>query len=369
MELGVSLTKFDIACQRLVAQQIAGPRFDQARDVVRWMGALQGQDYRQALWAVGLRTGTATAATVEQAIEDREILFTWPMRGTLHVVPAEDAKWMIGLTATRQLAGDRRRQEQLGLDEAMLSRSRQLIEAALTGGKRRTRSELMRLLDDNGISTASQRGYHILYYLALREVICLGPLAGKEQTFVLLDEWVPKPRRLGREDALAELSRRYFTSHGPATLPDFARWTGLTLTESRRGLELVKNELASVTVDGEAYWQGESSPATGRADPPAAHLLPGFDEYLLGYKNRDAVLPPEHANKIVPGGNGVFKPIIVVGGDVVGTWKRAVKKQGVEITVTPFAHLAVPTETVAEAAQRYAAFLNLPLRSIQQTSE
>ncbi|HXR64610.1 MAG TPA: winged helix DNA-binding domain-containing protein [Ktedonobacteraceae bacterium] len=353
----------DIASQRLLNQHIAGEQFKQPEEVVRWMGAMQAQDYLQALWAIGLRVQSATLATIEQAINAGKILRTWPMRGTLHFVPSEDAQWMLKLSATRMLAGDKRRQKQLEIDETILARTHQLFRDALTGGKRLSRLHMMKLLEDAGISTQGQRGYHLLWYMAQAGLICLGPLENKGQTFVLLNEWAPQARELSREEGLVELARRYFTSHGPATIQDFAWWAGLTLTDARIGLEAVKAAFLVDKIDGQEYWIAQDAAEQNAGNPSSVHLLPGFDEYLLGYKDRSAVLAAEHSNKIVPGNNGVFFPMIVVAGLVAGTWKRTLGKNTLDIVLKPFAPLGDVEEQAIEAAKEYSDFLGLPLAS------
>ncbi|HEV8190868.1 MAG TPA: winged helix DNA-binding domain-containing protein [Ktedonobacterales bacterium] len=367
------MTNPDIAHRRLLHHHIAGERFGHPDEVVTWMGAMQAQDYQQALWAVGLRMSAPTLASVEEAIASGKIVRTWPMRGTLHFVAAENVKWMLELLAPRRLAADGTRLRQLELDERILARCGQLFRDALRGGKRLSRAAMMRLLEDAQINPTGQRGYHILWYLAQTGLICLGPIEGNEQTFVLLDEWVPVARQLSREAALAELAGCYFASHSPATVTDFAGWAGLTLADARAGLETAQSAapgLVPMKHDGKDYWlvnEAQDAPDHMLHDASGVYLLPGFDEYLLGYKDRGDVLAAEHANKVVPGGNGVFYPIIVVGGQVIGTWKRTFKKNAVAITLSPFTHLAVPRERLAEAAQRVSDFVGLPLAATAVT--
>lgn len=363
------MTAPDIAHRRLLNLRIAGARCDHPAAVVRWMGAMQAQEYQQALWAIGLRTRSATLADVEQAIADREIVRTWPMRGTLHFVPAENARWMLALCAPRRLAADGLRLRQLELDERILGRCGQLFRAALQGGGRLSRAGMLRLLEDARISTEGQRGYHILWYLAQTGLICLGPMQGKEQTFVLLDEWVHASRPLSREAALAELAGGYFASHGPATIGDFANWAGITLADARIGLESAKPGLVSEKLGVKDYWLANAAADHAAPDRSSVYLLPGFDEYLLGYKDRADVLAAEHASKAVPGGNGIFLPLLVVGGQVVGTWKRAVKKGRVAITLSPFTPLDVASEHLVAAAECYAAFLGVPLASARMADD
>ena len=348
-----------LAYQRLINQHIEGPKFTTPEEVVRWMGAMQAQDYGQAVWAIGSRTDSATLKDVEQAIADRKILRTWPMRGTIHFVPAKDAKWMLQLSAARMIAADARRLRQLELDESIIEQCGRLFYTAMQDGKPLPRPIMMQLLEDAGIGTKNQRGYHILWHLAQTGLICLGPLEGKKQTFVLLDKWVPDSTELSREEALAELAKRYFTSHGPATLYDFAWWSGLTITDARAGLQAATPRLIGEKIDATEYWLASESQVPRATD---IALLPGFDEYLLGYKDRSAVLAVEHSLYIVPGNNGVFLPFIVLDGQVVGLWKRTIKKQAVIIKLLPFVAFSKAVERQCiEMAKRYAEFLGLQL--------
>ena len=355
------MTDRQLGLQRLSIQRIIGEKFTQPDAVVRWMGAIQAQEYHQAVWAIGLRMQSARLANIEQSIAEGKIIRTWPMRGTIHFIPAPDAGWMLRLSAERMLAKDRRRQEQLGLDGAVLERSLKIWGDALQGGRRFTRQEMLTLLENAGIPTQNQRGYHILWYAALKGLICMGPMQEKQQTFVLLDDWAPNARTLSREEALGELASRYFASHGPASLRDFAWWAGLPLSEARLGLEAASPGLVAITSEGSQYWLAGDAPDLSNQEPPGVQLLPGFDEYLMGYTDRSAVLAKEHAARIVPGGNGVFYPMLVAAGQVAGSWKRTLKKNAVEISVSPFTQLDVPEESVLQAARSYCAFLEKPL--------
>ena len=350
----------NIGTLRLQAQRVIGKKLNTPQEVVRWMGAIQAQDYGQALWAIGARLDGATIKDVEKAIADGAILRTWPMRGTIHFVPAEDAKWMIQLTASRMLAADRLRQKQLGITEHIIEHARGLFYKALKGGRRLTRPSMMQLLESQNIQTGEQRGYHILFALAQSGMICLGPLEGKQQTFVLLDEWAPKPRQLSREESLVILAKRYFTSHGPATIADFANWTKLTIADAKRGLEPNKHILASETINGVEYWRSPSTDSSNSNDQVI--LLPSFEEFLLGYKDRTSVLDPIHIQQVVPGKNGIFHPIMVLDGRVIGGWRRIIKPKTVDISLLPFAPLKAKTKQQAlHAAETYSQFLGLPI--------
>ena len=306
----------DIGLLRLVAQRIAGGRFSRSLDVVRWLTAMQAQDYGGALTSVALRTPSGKRGDVEAALDAGEIVRSWPLRGTLHFVAAEDLPWMLGIVAPRLLANAVPRHSQLDLDNAALERARDVAAAALRHSPRLRRGELMTVWDDAGLATSGQRGYHMLWYLAVAGVVCLGPVVGNEQQVVLVDEWISEPRRLERDEALGELASRYFRSHGPATVNDFTRWSGLQAADVRIGLALARPELAAIDVDGVAYLMDAETPdllAKFRREARGVFLLPGFDEFVLGYTDRSAVLAAKFGERVVPGHNGVFKPTVVAG--------------------------------------------------------
>ena len=360
------MTNSDIAHLRLHNQHIAGTGFVTPRDVVHWLGAVQGQDYLGVLWAVGLRMQNGTEAAVEQAFAERSIVRTWPMRGTLHLVAAADVRWMLDLLAPRVIASHARRlQQRFGLDDAALGRCRDLFVAALQGGKQLSREAMYQVLEAEHIATGNQRGLHILWHLAQQGLLCFGARAGKQQTFVLLDEWIPQAKTMPREEALAELARRYFTSHGPATLPDFAWWSGLTTADARAGLAMARPHLAAEVFDGQTCWLSPSLPAAKDASP-TAYLLPVYDEYMVAYKDRSAVLEPAHA-KLAHAGNGIFSPAIVVDGQMVGTWNRTQKKRALVLTPYPFVPLSdAERHAYTLAAERYGAFRGVPVVTPQE---
>ena len=347
----------NIARHRLASQHIARPRFADPADVVRWLGAVQAQDYLGGLWAVGLRTRGATEVSVEAAIARRTFVRTWPMRGTLHFVAAEDVRWMSALLTPRVIASAAGRHRQLELDATVFARAARVAERVLDGGRSIRRDAMYEQWNSAGIATGGSRGLHIVGYLAMTGLLCFGPRDGKQHTFALLDEWLPPTPPVGRDDALGELARRYFTSHGPATVHDFAWWSGLTVRDARAGLELARRELQTEDVDGRIYWCGQMPPMRGTS--PAAHLLPAWDEYTVAYRDRDAVLEPKHATKVNAGG-GILKPVIVVRGQVVGSWQRRLEKATVAVTPSPFSRLdRDDVRAVEEAASRYATFLGM----------
>src|SRR5690606_27980543 len=223
-------------------------------EVVSWLGAMQAQDLASGLWSFGVRLPGWTAADVTAALERREALRTWPMRGTIHFVPPRDARWMVELMGVRVLTGAARRREQLGLSEETAVQAMEVLGAALAGGGRLSRSECLAVLEGKGIDTSGQRGYHLLWYASQRGLLCIAPNIGNEQSFVLLDEWVPDPHRPERDEALGTIALRYFRGRGPTTRQDFAGWTGLTAADAKRGIAVAGDALARVTVDGvESY--------------------------------------------------------------------------------------------------------------------
>ncbi len=356
-----------IARLRLAAQLISSAPAGDAVDAVRWMLALQAQDERGVRWSVGLRTAGATEADVAAACDAGAIVRSWPLRGTLHLVAAEDLPWMLALTAERSIASAARRRAVLGIGLAEVERAREIAVAALPGRTALTRAALLTAIAEGGVSTAGQRGYHLLWYLAQTGTLILGPTDGRRQLFARLDAWIPDPRRLERDEALGELAGRYFRSHGPAGVEDLARWSGLTLRDVRRGIAVCGPGLTTLVIAGREYVAtADAAEASGVADrPDGVRLLPGFDEYLLGYRDRSGVLAPEHSEAIVPGGNGMFRATIVADGEVVGTWGGRVGARDVVVAAEPFAELSPhEIELLRAAADGYGRFLGRTTRTL-----
>ncbi len=343
----------EVVALRLAAQRLGGARRSGVGEVVSWFGAVQAQDYKGALWGIGQRAGSKSEADVEAAIEAREIVRTWPMRNTLHFVAAADVGWMLDLLAPRAMARARGRYRELGLDDATFAASRVCLERQLRDGGRMTRAEAYAALDGANISPAGQRGIHILGQLAMQGVLCFGPRRDKQATFLLAGEWLPERRALGRDEALGELARRYFTSHGPASAGDFGWWTGLALGDARRAIEIARPELVERTESGVALFGGARRAARKR---PAfgVHLLPPFDEYSVAYKNREAIVEL----RFVPRLGALLSPAIASEGRIVGTWRRTLARGRVDVVATPFTSFGSAVRRgLEEAAARYGAFL------------
>jgi hypothetical protein len=347
----------DIARLRLTALGIERPSATTPEAVVTHLGAVQAQDYPGALWSIGLRIARGTRAAVERAVVERTIVRTWPMRGTLHFVPAADARWMLDLLAPRVIKSAARLHRQLELDAAALRRCRALVGRALGREPVLSRGALYAALHEGGEPTTSLRGIHIIRQLAMERMICQGPHAEKEPTFALFDDWIPASRQLDRDDALRTLGERYFRSHGPATLRDFVWWTGLPVADAKIGLHLAEPSLERVTTDDGEMWMSNVSRATESPAWPA-HLLPGFDELMPGYKDRSAIVAPRHAGRVGPGANGIFVPTLVLDARVCGTWKRSARAKAVVLEASPFGRLTAAQKKSFDAPRaRYAEFL------------
>ncbi len=243
----------NVATSRLTAQQITGTKFKAIKDLVGWMGAMQAQDYAMMKWAVGVRLPGATDQAVEDAISKGEIIRTHLLRPTWHLVSADDIYWMLELTAPNIKASMKSRHKDLRLSESVLAKSNAIIEKTLTGEKHLTRDVLAGEIKKAKIPTDENRLSHLLMWAELSGIVCSGAVQKGKQTHTLLEERVPKPKSMTKEDALAKLAQKYFTSHGPATLQDFVWWSGLSVGDAKQALDTVKTELASETIDSQTY--------------------------------------------------------------------------------------------------------------------
>ena len=350
---------------RLHNQKLIGAGFDRPVDAVRWFGALQAQDYASVIWAMSLRSSSIQKSAIESAILERSIVRTWLLRGTLHVVAAADLGWLLNLLGPRQIQASRRRYLQLELDEATFSACFKVIGQALDEADQLTRDNLCRLLEKSGIAAAGARGYHILRRTALEGLICFGPPAGKQETFILTDWLQPAIESYDHEAALTALAIRYFRAHGPATLGDFIWWSGLKVKDARTGIALASSKLKQVVVEDEAYWFSETS--AGPPDSsPSALLLPAYDEYYLGYKRRDMILNSTYDKRAVSN-NGVFRPTIVSDGQVVGTWKHKLTRRQVQIALNLFRPLlAEEKQRLALSVSQFGAHLDLDISLVTE---
>lgn len=323
--------------------------------------ALQAQDAASAQWALGLRAGSSEAE-VTQALQARELVRSWTLRGTLHLMPAADLRWLLAAVGPVMLARSVATFRRLGLDEAELARADATLLACLQGGRSLTRSALLAALAAHGVATDGPRGNHLLYRAAWQGTLCLGNAPGRQPAYVLLDEWLPPAPPVARQEALAALALRYFRSHGPATLRDFAWWAGLGQRDARSGIDGAAGALRRLRFGDVDHWCApECEPVELDA---SLCLLPAFDEYFLGYADRSPVLAPALFPAVMTV-NGIFRPTLLHAGRVVGTWSRKLVRGALQIDVAPFEPLPrAARPALDEAAQHYAAFLGLPLAKL-----
>ncbi|HET7112640.1 MAG TPA: winged helix DNA-binding domain-containing protein, partial [Pyrinomonadaceae bacterium] len=320
-----------------------------------------------AKWALALRMREATNAAVEAAFNRGEIVRTHLLRPTWHFVAPDDIRWLLQLTAPRvnlRCGSTYRRYE---LDPPVFKRSTRAITNALKGGTHLTRSELKAVLSRAGVvADDTVRLGHILLRAELDGVVCSGPRRGNQFTYALLEERVTAGKVLTRDEALAELTRRYFTSHGPATLADFIWWSGLTTDDARGGVALLDREIEQTQLERTIYWTPNSAPnpkhSRGSNVPHAnAHLLPAYDEYNVAYKNRQVVFE-DGASRMTSA--AALGPVVAINGKIVGTWKATFGAHSVKIAVDPAITINRQQKAaIGAAAERYAAFLGLPLES------
>src|SRR5258706_1875096 len=351
----------EITTQRLSNQRLSHTKFKTPQEVVQWLGAVQAQDYAGAKWAIAQRMTDTTDAALDQALADGSILRTHLLRPTWHFVTPEDIRWLLQLTAPRVLTMLGYMDGQLEINEALIKQSNAILMKSLHGGKQLTRTELEVTLKERGIKTTNLRMIHFMMHAELDGIICSGGRRGKQFTYALLDERVLQTKSLTRDESLAELTSRYFTSRGPATLQDFVWWSGLTMTDTRKGIELIKSQLPHETVNGQTYWFVETAPH--RKDKKlTVNLLPDYDEYLVGYAERGMAFDTSHTDKLDSRGSVLAQYTIVLNGHVAGIWKRTLKKNAVVIELSPFAKLTkADYQAVAIAAERFGKFLGLPV--------
>jgi hypothetical protein len=357
-------TPRDIARTRLANQFLLTSPHAKASDVVRALGAVQAQDYQGAKWALAQRLKRqAVDADIERELTVGHIIRTHVLRPTWHFVAPEDLRWMLALTAPRVKAFMASYNRKLQLTPDVFRRSHATIAKALEGGKHLTRSELRVPLERSGIGTIpTQRLAHLMMEAELDGVICSGARRGKQFTYALVDERVPAAPPRDRDDALLELTRRYFRARGPATSRDFAWWSGLAMADVKRGIDIAGRELERLTVGEQAFWSTtDAKPHRGTKN--TAHLLPNYDEYFIGFKDRSAGAQRLGNAAIVTGGSALIAHIVIVGGQLVGGWRRRLEKSHVEVTLDLLTRLpAAEQDLIAAAALRFGRFVGLPAR-------
>ena len=334
--------------------------------VVERLLALQGQDWNSSRWAIGVRAPGITDADVIAAFNSGELVRSWPMRGTIHIVAAADIAWMQSATNARVLAGAQKRRAFLGLDEATLSRMTEIAVEGLTGGRSLSRDELADAWLSAGITGPSNTNgigpwrYHVVWWLCQNGITVPGPVGdgASEPRLVLADEWIQHPRAFAGDAALAELAHRFARGRGPVQEKDLAWWTGLGLRDVRRGIAAAAadSRLTSIEIDGLIYWAEPELLDSPAEIEDRARLLPAFDEHLLGYTDRSAVLRAEHFDRIVPGRNGVFRSTVIEGGRTVGTWKRTSRSRATRLDVEALPGEVISLERLRMPASEWGSF-------------
>lgn len=351
----------EIASYRLNNQHLLGNSFQTPAEVVAWFGAVQAQEYALAKWGVSQRLSGFSDADIETAFAEGQILRTHTMRPTWHFVTPEDIRWILKLTSPRVQAFNAYMYRQTEVDEAIFTRSIDAFIKALQGGKQLTRNELADALEKVGIQAKGTRLACIVMYAELEAFICSGARKGKQFTYALLDERVPQGKILARDEALAELVRKFFRSHGPASLHDFSWWSGLTIADSKEGIASLGDELIEESIEGKSYWHTGTLPTIMPASPSAL-LLPPYDEYGIAYKDSTGILEPqfiEHAK------NTIFGGVIVIDGQIIGYWRRTINKKTVQMEFNPFRPMSeAEFEAAKIEAEKFGDFLGLPVAVI-----
>jgi hypothetical protein len=319
----------DIPRNRLINQQIAGTSAATVQGVVARMGAMQAQDYAMLKWAVGIRLPNSTDQDIEAAMASGEVIRIHVLRPTWHLVIPSDVRWMLALSSPQILAAMRMRDIGLELSDEIYVRCNSILDKVLRNGTYLTKDEIMAEFSRSGLEVDADRTYHILAHSEMEGVVCSGPTRNGKQTYALLEERIPPAVSISKEEALVRLAKIYFTGRGPATLQDFVWWSGLSVRDARIGLEAVRSDLNSETIDLQTYWF-DGSASTGGSDTESLYVLPAFDEYIISYRDREALLPFKEQRKVVSI-NGIFRPTIVRNGQVVGIWNRTTKKDKVLI--------------------------------------
>ena len=359
----VKQPNMDIAAHRLRNQRLVGARFHAPWDAVRWLGAVQSQDYPGAKWALALRTRAVDDAALDRAFDAGAFLRTHVMRPTWHFVAPEDLRWLLALTSPRVHAVNGHMYRKLELDAALFRRAHARFTRALRGGRSLTRQELAAVLEAGGIEARGQRLAYVVMHAELDGLLCSGPMRGKQHTYMLLEERVAPAPALARDEALARLAQRYFTSHGPATVHDFAWWSGLTVADARESVSLVGSALERVELDGKTYWMAGPPSALVEGDAPAVHLLPNYDEHVVAYRDHGPTLDPATAKALRDRTDGPLDVHLVArDGLVVGGWRRSLEKDSAAVNVDLLIPLRRPERAaLRRAADDYGRFVGVPV--------
>lgn len=349
-----------IADIRMLSQQLAYPNFECPKDLVSWMGVVQAQDYSMSKWAVGTRLQSGNLQTVENALKRGEILRTHVLRPTWHLVAAEDIRWMLKLSVQRIKSAyvSYAKGRFLEITEQQYNQFNDLIVQILEGNKSLTKQEIEAEVSQKGFATAPYLVERLIARTEIEGLICNGVDKSNKPTYALLDERVPPVAELHKEEALARLAKRYFKSHSPASLNDFAWWSGLSVTEARQAIGLIELELITDKFASHKLFVHESYKEAVSLQNDTLHFLPSYDEYLISYKDRTAVLDLEHHSKAF-NNYGSFYPVILHNGKVIGNWSKTIKKGQIVIETSFFdPKYRINKELIEQAKSRYKNFIS-----------
>jgi len=350
------MTNAELIRYRLFNQQIAESKFTEPKQIVQWMVAMQAQEYAMAKWSVGLRLPGSTDAMVETAFTDGEILRTHLMRPTWHFVTPGDIRWLLKLTAPRVDSINAFTYRQQELDTKVFKRSNDIVAKTLEGGKHLLRTELQTVLKQKKIVAEGVRLSALMMKAELEGIICSGPRRGNQFTYALLDERVPPAKTISRKDALAGFTKRYFTSRGPATVKDFAHWSGLSITEAKEGIVTLTSEYVKEKINGQEYIFIPTSFASYKIQEN--FLMPDYDEYGMSYKDRSAIFNNAVYLSQFKGENPIFNRMIILDGKIEGTWKRVIKNNKIVIETVPFKLLSKTRQQgLKKAIKKYCSFV------------
>ncbi len=338
---------------RLNNQHLIKPIYNSASKLVNYLGAVQAQDFAMSKWAIGVRTVNTTQKKVEAAMNKGSILRTHALRPTWHLVSAEDIYWMLELTAANIKARMRTNDKKLGITEALFKKSNGIIEKALNEHEQLNRDEIIQLFNKHKIAVNENRLSHFLIRAELDAIICSGKIKYNKNTYALLAKRVTKKKTFKREEALGTLAEKYFISRGPATVADFAWWSGLSVTDAKKGLQSVQSVLEKEKINDAVYYF--KSPTGTFNTTSSVFALPAFDEYLISYKERSAML---HSNKKNISANGIFWPVIIADGKVAGMWSRKIANDKLHIKTEYFIKPASAIKNdLIKSFNTYAGFL------------
>ncbi|MEP7377155.1 MAG: winged helix DNA-binding domain-containing protein [Chitinophagaceae bacterium] len=350
------MTNAEIIRHRLFNQQIGETKFVEPKQIAQWMVAMQAQEYAMAKWAIGLRLPGSTDEMVEKAFTDGEILRTHLMRPTWHFVTPGDIRWLLKLTAPRVDAFNTFTYRQQELDAKIFKRSNDIVAKSLEGGKHLLRKELQTVLNQKKIIADGVRLSALMMKAELDGIICSGPRRGNQFTYALLDERVPAMKTINRKDALAAFAKRYFASRGPATLKDFASWSGLTITESKEGIATLPSSFVKERINEQEYIFIPASFANQKIQ--SDFLMPDYDEYGMSYKDRSAIFNTKIDVSQFKNENPVFNRMIILNGKIAGTWKRVVKNKKVIVETILFDSLSkTKQQALTKAIKKYCLFI------------